>query len=139
MPDKKDKITDVACKGEVAIDTKTLGAIGESAAVMHLQSEGYKIISRNTVLPGGELDIVATEGDTLAFVEVKSRLKAGLFKPRDNVTTDKTNRLKRLAKIWLKRNRKYAEKRVRYDVVEVILDGKTLSVKELTLHRAFFE
>ncbi len=50
-----------------------LGQRGETAAVEFLRKKGYKILMRNFRASGGEIDIVALDGDTVAFVEVKTR------------------------------------------------------------------
>ena len=50
-----------------------LGRAGEDAAADHLRAHGYRIVKRNLRGPGGEIDIVAWDGPTLAFVEVKTR------------------------------------------------------------------
>ena len=50
-----------------------LGARGEALACTLLEEKGYKIIERNFKTPIGEIDIVAREGQTLVFVEVKTR------------------------------------------------------------------
>jgi putative endonuclease len=139
MQKKNEERIDVSSDGRKTIDNKSLGAIGENAAVARLKSESYRILARNQVLPGGELDVIAEDGDAIVFVEVKTRLSVDVFKPRDNITFDKVNRLKKLAQIWLKRNKRYAGWRVRFDVVEVLLDGETLDIRELTLHRRFFD
>ncbi|HVF69666.1 MAG TPA: YraN family protein [Xanthomonadales bacterium] len=49
------------------------GNAGEDIACRYLTNKGYKIITRNFRIRGGEIDIIAVDGDTLAFVEVKTR------------------------------------------------------------------
>ncbi|MBQ5420399.1 MAG: YraN family protein, partial [Selenomonas sp.] len=50
-----------------------LGSQGEQAAADFLQQQGYKICARNFRVPVGEIDIIARQGEVLAFVEVKTR------------------------------------------------------------------
>jgi len=134
---KKDK-PDVVEPGVKAINDKTIGAIGESAAQMRLKKEGYKIVARNVFLPNGELDIVATEANCIAFIEVKTRLKLDVYRPSDNVTYTKAEKIRRLSAIWLRRNKRYANLQVRFDVVEVILDEATLDATEIIVNKRFF-
>lgn len=51
------------------------GKMAEDMATAYLQGQGFEIVRRNIRLAGGELDIIAKEGDTLVFVEVKAGLK----------------------------------------------------------------
>lgn len=53
--------------------TKSTGDSGEAIAARYLQANGYSILATNWRCVGGEIDIVAQQGDTLVFVEVKSR------------------------------------------------------------------
>ncbi len=131
--------SDVSPEGENALDGVRLGALGEMIAARKLEGEGYKIIGRNVRIRGGELDIVAEDGETLVFVEVKTRVRAGTFKPRDNVTRGKSFQIKALSAAFVKKNRKYRNCRIRYDVVEVILDPETFAPAEVTLHKRFFD
>jgi putative endonuclease len=52
------------------------GRAGEDAAAALLEAHGYRIVGRNVRLPGGEIDIIARDGDTVVFVEVKARASA---------------------------------------------------------------
>ncbi len=56
-----------------------LGRTGERLAERHLRRSGYRLLARNFRAAGAEIDLVAAEGDTIVFVEVKTRrdLKAG--------------------------------------------------------------
>lgn len=131
--------TDVSPSGEQALDGVRLGSLGEMIAERKLESEGYKIAGRNVRIRGGELDIVAEDGETLVFVEVKTRVRSGTFKPRDNVTRGKSFQIKSLSEAFVKKHRKYKNSHIRFDVVEVILDPETLAPAEVTLHKRFFD
>lgn len=122
-----------------ALDDVRLGALGEMIAARKLEEEGYKVVEQNAHIRGGELDIIAIEGDTITFVEVKTRANAGKFRPKDNVTRAKSHQIKTLAAAYIKKNPKYKSHKIRFDVVEVIVDGETLSPAEVVLHRRFFD
>ena len=49
------------------------GKIGEDDAVRWLEGQGYRVVERNVVNHGGEIDVVARDGDTVCFVEIKAR------------------------------------------------------------------
>ena len=66
-----------------------IGKIGEELVCRYLIKRGYNIISRNYRIKGGEIDIIAENGDYLAFVEVKTRKPDGLTNGFDAVTKRK--------------------------------------------------
>ena len=55
-----------------ALSTAQKGALGEDAAVSYLESKGWEVLARNFRVRVGEIDVIARQGDTVAFVEVKS-------------------------------------------------------------------
>jgi putative endonuclease len=97
---------------------KPLGRRGEKAAARHLKRQGYKIVSTGTQLRPGELDIVALDGQTIVFVEVKTRQSRQYGHPAEAVTPAKQRRLTRLAVTFLKLHG-LLEHAARFDVVAV--------------------
>ena len=99
--------------------TKRLGPSGEDAAAEYLKKQGYSILARNFKTKFGEVDLVAKDGKTICFVEVKTRksLRAGF--PEESVTLNKQWRLTRLALAYLKKYRLY-DVPVRFDVVSIL-------------------
>jgi putative endonuclease len=97
---------------------KTLGRRGEDAAVKFLRRRGYKILARGSRLAPGELDIVALDGRTIVFVEVKTRQSQQFGHPSDAVDADKQRRLTRLAVTFLKRHG-LLERPGRFDVIAI--------------------
>jgi putative endonuclease len=95
---------------------KPLGLRGENVAARFLQRLGYKIVGRHVCLPSGELDLVAVDGRTIVFVEVKTRESDQHSRPDEAVTPDKQRRLTRLAVTYLKRHRLH-DYPARFDVV----------------------
>ena len=87
---------------------------------------GYRILGRNVRTPGGEVDLLALDGETLVLVEVKATTRAG-FDPADRVDHAKRRRL-RAARAWLARRRGFANRPFRFDVVAVTAEGRALRV-----------
>jgi len=99
---------------------RQLGDQGEDLAAAALKQQGYKILERNYVTPLGEIDLVARQGKTVVFVEVKTRRGSRFGAPQEAVTPGKQGRLRRLADYYLKAKR-LTETPVRFDVVAVTL------------------
>jgi putative endonuclease len=99
-----------------------VGKFGEQLAVDHLEAAGLVVVERNWRCSDGELDIVATEGATLVFVEVKTRSSVAFGLPSEAVTRDKLARLRRLAARWLLEHREIgrAYPVVRFDVMSIV-------------------
>jgi len=106
--------------------TKQSSSEGESAACKFLAELGYKILKRNFIYGRiGEIDIVAQDGDTLVFVEVKTRSNYRFGLPEESVNGRKQAQLKKVAQMYYYVN-KIQDKSCRFDVVAVdILNGKT--------------
>lgn len=96
-----------------------LGARGEAVAARYLQSRGLVVLDRNWRCRAGEIDLVATDGDALVIVEVKTRSGTDYGHPAEAVTTQKLARIRRLAQLWLAANR-VGWVEVRFDVVAVL-------------------
>ena len=109
--------------------TRILGITGERAAEAFLVSRGYSIVQRNLRLPGGEIDIVAIEGNVLVFIEVKLRRTGGFGPALRAVDARKRARLRGLAADYAQIVAPTA--RFRFDVVAI--DGNRLA-----LHRNAF-
>jgi len=97
---------------------RPLGVRGERAAARYLKKLGYIVVARGDRSRFGELDVVAVDGRTVVFVEVKTRRSAALDHPADAVHGDKQRRLTRAATAYLKRHR-LLDYPVRFDVVAV--------------------
>lgn len=100
-----------------------LGQIGEEAAADFLKHRGYHILERNFRNSLGEIDIVAQDGDTVCFIEVKTR-KTDLFgSPFESVTLAKQRKLIQVALSYLK-FKQISEAKARFDVVAVLLNDE---------------
>ena len=102
---------------------KTLGQRGEAAAARYLRRRGYKILARGDRFGPGELDLVALDGKTIVFVEVKTRQSQALGHPSEAVDDVKQRRLPRLAVTFLKRHG-LLECPARFDVIAITWPAK---------------
>lgn len=98
---------------------QSLKVFGEDAAAEHLAKAGLRIVCRNWRTRFGELDLVAFEGRTLVFVEVKARSTRAFVDPSLAVDHRKQIRLRRLASAFLAMERPSYET-VRFDVVSIV-------------------
>jgi len=97
--------------------------LGEDHAVEFLARKGYIIIERNYRTVGGEIDVIARDGETLVFVEVKVVGAYDLTELGRIIGRRKKNRIRETARWWLKEND--ADGRpARFDVVAVLPDGR---------------
>jgi len=108
----------------VPTDTRKItGVRGEEEAARFLTRSGFAILDRNVRTRAGEIDLVAKEGKTLVFVEVKTRRAAEGDPPQAAVNTRKQNRLGKLAHGYLKLKR-LGQVSCRFDVVSVIFNDE---------------
>ena len=93
------------------------GLRAESVAALLLRLKGYQVIARRFAAAGGEIDLVARRGATIAFVEVKARDR--LDAAAEAITESKRRRIGRAARVWLARNPWAAALNLRGDAVFV--------------------
>jgi len=79
-----------------------LGKSGENFCVQYLQNHAYTILAQNFHSPFGEIDIIATRGNSLVFIEVKTRTKAGLSHTLIDITRSKQKKITKTAMYFLK-------------------------------------
>jgi putative endonuclease len=77
------------------------GKIGEDDAVSWLERQGYRVVERNVVNHAGEIDLVAREGETLCFVEIKARASGAYGLAIEAVDFRKQRRISRAAALYL--------------------------------------
>src|SRR5438128_1151354 len=99
-------------------DHHELGKRGEELAASWLADKGYKILHRNWRAFQNEIDIIATKGKFVHFVEVKTREFTPFGFPEDNVTKTKFRNLMRAANIYL---RQHPHDWIRYDILSITL------------------
>src|SRR5438128_10015615 len=98
------------------------GKTGEDLACRELERRGYEILARRYRRRGGELDIVARDGETIVFVEVKARVGREFGEAAEAVTFMKRQRMLSIALDYLMRHR-LADCPCRFDVVAVQLEN----------------
>lgn len=121
------------------MNTTTAGKYGEDLATKFLQKHGYKILERNFRIRGGELDIIAIDGQTLVYIEVKTRSSHAFGRPEESVNYWKLKFLQRAAKFY-RAQRIYKFKLPdleRIDVVSVDLIDQANPVIKLIRNASF--
>ena len=96
-----------------------LGKEGENRAVQTLESAGMGIIARNFRSRLGEIDIIALDGETLVFIEVKAWSAYGIENLPYSLSPKKQGRIIETAKYFLSIHRQYYGRAIRFDVVFV--------------------
>lgn len=104
------------------------GEQSESIAVSYLKKQGYKIIEQNYRTKLGEIDIIAKEKGTIAFIEVKSRKSKNFGNPKWAVTPKKQRKISMVA-LWYLKTTKQSNVKARFDVVSIISDHDNPSIE----------
>ncbi len=112
-----------------------IGRAAEEAAAQHLERLGWRVVTANFRAKGGELDLVAMDGGTLAIVEVRYRASDWYGGAAGSVTRAKRSRIVRAARALLAVNPPLAKLPARFDVVEV--DGPADSLRCELIKGAF--
>jgi putative endonuclease len=99
---------------------QAVGAYGERCALRHLIAAGLRPVDRNWRCSAGEIDIVAWDGEVLAFCEVKTRRGGAYGTPAEAVVPAKARRLRTLAVRWLTATGTTAPE-LRFDLLSVLL------------------
>jgi len=108
------------------INQQKLGKLGESLAAKYLQKRGYSIIERNFRIRYGEIDIIARDGDTLVFVEVKTRKSTQFGLPEEVITPKKLHELLQTAAFYNTRHNTHTKKQ-RIDLIAIrVSDNNTV-------------
>lgn len=107
-----------------------LGKLGEAYAAAYLEQRGYRLVAANFTLPVGrnlrdlvvnaEIDLIAYDGETLCFIEVKTRASDWFAPPQVNVDLRKRRQVARAARAY-RRMFELENAAYRYDVVTVVL------------------
>lgn len=98
-----------------------LGKFGEVLALKKIKLLGYKNIIRNYRCPLGEVDLIAKDGDTLAFIEIKTRKGKSIGYAKEAVNARKRRQLSKVALAYMKSNDCW-ETKARFDVVAINIE-----------------
>ncbi len=93
------------------------GRRAETLAALWLALKGYRILERRARTPACEIDLVASRGRMIVFVEVKAR--RDLDAAQEAVTPDLRRRLEDAARLWVARRRRFADWRQRFDIIAI--------------------
>ena len=115
----------------------TAGHQGEEIAVQHFQRLGFEVLARNHRTRFGELDLVAFDGHTLVFAEVKTR-RTDSREPWENLHWLKQSKVRRMAIAWLTESadRPFGAE-LRFDGIAILLDPTGALVRLDHLEAAF--
>ncbi len=108
---------------------KPLGDRGEDMAVRYLRGKGYGILRRNYTAPVGEIDIVARDGQTVVFVEVKARRDGRFGLPAEAVGYRKRQKLRAVALHYLAGLK--AQPPARFDIVGIVVGEGGESIEHI--------
>ncbi len=113
---------------EPASSRRRLGNWGEHMAAIQLEAEGYAIVARNWRCAAGEIDLVARDGETLVFVEVKTRRGRAYGAPEEALTPRKAQKLLQLGAQYVY-EQALGDVNWRIDLVAVELDARGLLLR----------
>src|SRR5690242_8939046 len=102
----------------MTLDRQRLGIVGEDIAARELVSRGYAILERRYRTEYGEIDIVAQDGETLVFVEVRAKATAEFGTAAESITDGKKRKVTRMAVDYLTRHQ-VRDRACRFDVVAI--------------------
>jgi putative endonuclease len=105
-----------------------LGNFGEDLAVKKIKRLGYKEIIRNFRCPLGEVDLIAKDGDTLVFIEIKTRKGKSIGYAKEAVDARKRRQLSKAALAYMK-SHDCTEAKARFDVVAISLEGSGAQIE----------
>jgi len=112
----------------MATTPQQFGKQGEDDAVAHLKRNGYRILIRNYRTRLGEIDIIAKDGKSLVFIEVKARKSEHFGSPKWAITPVKQRKMSMVALQYLKETQQIQTK-ARFDVVTVGPEGKAARIE----------
>ena len=108
-------------------NNKATGDKGEEIAAVYLVKNGYQIVERNWRFRHWEVDIIATKGRLLRFIEVKTRKSLRYGQPEESITRDKMSNLKNVAEEYQYQHPQW--KYIQFDVLAITLINE--EVKEI--------
>ena len=104
---------------------RSLGTKKEELAAQYLEQRGLRILTRNFYFRGGEVDLIAMDGEYLCFIEVKYRKNLAYGYPEESVTVTKQKKIQQGARLYIYKNRYPTDIPCRFDVISVCRDEIT--------------
>lgn len=99
--------------------TKTVGDAAEDRALVHLQTNGHTLVTRNFRCKCGEIDLIVNDNDTLVFVEVRYRKRDDYGSALESVTASKQKKIQNSAQYYLQTKSLGESQAIRFDVVAI--------------------
>ena len=120
-------------KSAAAVGSAARGRAAESIAAQWLRLRGLDLLDHNRRGRGGEIDLIARDGDFLVFVEVRMRDASAWVGAASSIGVEKVRRLRSCARHLLatREDLRWARRRLRFDVVELTLRGPRLELRHL--------
>ncbi len=116
------------------MNTRETGYCGEEAAAEYLRSLGYEIAETNYTIRGGEIDIIALDGNTLVFAEVKTR-RFGEMCAAEAVDSAKIQHIVRSAERYVTEKKQVTDSmQIRFDCIEVYFENVREGIKTKINH-----
>ena len=116
-------------------NNRVTGNKGESLAVLYLEKKGYKIIECNFSTRFGEIDIVCRDGQTLVFVEVKTKIGHNFGEPEEMVDRRKLLQVKKMGEVYLQD--KGFDGLCRVDILAIVI-GEKYKVERIKHYQAVY-
>lgn len=110
------------------MNKREIGNRGEDCAVEFLKNNGYEILNRNFYTRKGEIDIVAKDGDSVVFIEVKTRKNNNYGSAAEAVNAAKQKKLALTAQAYMN-YKNLTDSNLRFDVIEVDSENNSFAVK----------
>lgn len=101
-----------------------LGKRGENIAKAYLENSGYGILNMNWKYGRAEIDLIASQGDKLVFVEVKTRSSRDYGEPEDFVSHKKEKQLEWASSAYIDQRNHQGE--IRFDIIAIVFENKDL-------------
>ncbi|MEG0019714.1 MAG: YraN family protein [Oscillospiraceae bacterium] len=113
------------------MDRKLSGELGEKLVAKYYKRKWYKLLCTNYTTRFGEIDVIVKKGDTVVFVEVKTRKNADFMAAKEAVTPSKQHKIRTTASIFLQEY-ELSDAFVRFDVAEVYINEKGRTINIIT-------
>ena len=120
----------------MSFERQRLGIVGEELAAAALAARGYAILERRYSTDRGEIDIIAEDGHTLVFVEVRARATGEFGRAAESITIAKQRQVARMAMEYLSRHQ-IVDRPCRFDVVAI--DQALTDAPAITVYAGAFD